>query len=99
MRTDYKNLPAGINVVVGIRPENIMIAAQPQPNGLAGEVRTILASGPETVLRVRCGGQTLSLLATQEISLSSGARINMVLPPDNLLVFDQESGRLMTDAP
>jgi multiple sugar transport system ATP-binding protein len=97
LSTTYKNLPAGLNVVAGIRPENIVIAEQLQPNALAGEVRTVLASGPETVLRVRCGGQTLSLLASQEISLSSGDRINMVLPPDRILVFEQDSGRLISE--
>jgi len=99
LRTGYTNLPGGMRVVAGIRPESVLIAAQPQPNGLEGEVRTILASGSETVLRVRSGGQTLSLLASQETSLSSGDRINLVLPPDSILVFDQQSGRLMTDAP
>ena len=98
LETSYKSLPSDMKVVAGIRPENIRIAAQPQPNGLEGEVRTVLAAGPETVLRVRCGGQTFNLLASQEISLSSGARINLVLPPDSILVFDQETGRLITDA-
>jgi ABC-type sugar transport system ATPase subunit len=88
-----------MRVVAGIRPESVLIAGQPKPNGLEGEVRTVLASGPETVLRVRSGGQTFSLLASQETGLASGDRINMVLPPDSILVFDQESGRLLTDAP
>jgi multiple sugar transport system ATP-binding protein len=98
LQTGYKNLPTDRKVVAGIRPENIRIAPQQQPNGLEGEVRTVLAAGPETVLRVRCGGQTFSLLASQETRLSTGDRINMVLPPDSILVFDRESGRLMTDA-
>ncbi len=99
LQTRYQNLPAGLKVVAGIRPESIVIADQRQPNILEGEVRTVLSSGSETVLRVRCGGQTLSLLASQETSLSSGARINMVLPADSILVFDQESGRLISDEP
>ena len=70
-----------------------------QPNVLEGEVRTVLSSGSETVLRVRCGEQTLSLLAAQEISLSSGDRINMVLPADSILVFDQATGRLISEEP
>ena len=99
LQTIYKNLPTDMKVVAGIRPENIRIDAQPQPNRLEGEVRTVLAAGPETVLRVRCGGHTFNLLASQEISLSSGARITLFLPPDSILVFDQETGRLITDAP
>jgi len=99
LRTTYKDLPTGMNVVAGIRPESIRIVEQKQPNSLEGEVRTVLPAGPETVLRVRCGGQTFSLLATQEISLSSGARIKMVLPPDGILVFEQESGRLISEEP
>ena len=99
LRTTYKNLPTGIKVVAGIRPESIIIAEQEQSNCLEGQVLTVLSSGPETVLRVRCGGQTFSLLAAQEISLSSGDRINLVLPPDSILVFDQGTGRLISDEP
>ena len=98
LRTAYQDLPTGLNVVAGIRPESIRIAAQKQPNSLEGKIHTVLPAGPETVLRVRCGGQTFSLLATQEINLSSGDRINMVLPSDSILVFDKESGRLISDA-
>jgi multiple sugar transport system ATP-binding protein len=99
LSTTYKNLPTGIKVVAGIRPESIIIAEQEQANYLEGQVLTVLSSGPETVLRVRCGGQTLSLLAAQEISLSSGDRINLVLPPDSIIVFDQGTGRLISDEP
>jgi len=95
LATAYPHLPDDRAVVAGIRPENIRLAAHDGPNTLAGEVRTILPSGPETVLRVRHGAQTFSLLATQEVDLAPGAAVFMVLPPENILVFEQASGRLL----
>jgi ABC-type sugar transport system ATPase subunit len=94
LKTAYRSLPADCDVVAGIRPENIRIADEKQTNTVSGEVRTILPSGSETVLRVRAGAHTFSVLAAQELELSPGARIDMVLPPENLLVFDQESRKL-----
>jgi multiple sugar transport system ATP-binding protein len=95
LQTAHRNLPDGKDVVVGIRPENILIAqAAPQGNTLEGEVRTILPASPETVLRVRHGAHVFNLLATQEVDLAPGDRIHMVLPPDHVLVFDRNDGRL-----
>ena len=94
LKTAYTGIQPGIDVVAAIRPENIAIVEEERVNTIEGEVRTILPSGPETVLRVSHGSFQFSLLVTQEVNLSPGAKIRMHLPPENILVFDKETGNI-----
>jgi multiple sugar transport system ATP-binding protein len=94
LKTGCTGLAPGIDVVAAIRPENITIAEAEGDNTIEGEVRTILPSGHETVLRVSHGSHRFSLLATQEVNLSPGEKIHMYFPPENILVFDKKTGSL-----
>ena len=96
LETAYRGIQPGTDVVAAIRPENIVIVGQQRVNTIEGEIRTILPSGPETVLRVRHGSHTFSLLVTQEINLVPGEHIHMYLPPENILVFDKKTGNLFS---
>jgi multiple sugar transport system ATP-binding protein len=94
LKTAYKDLPPGRAVVAAIRPEHIAVAAAGGDNTIAGEVRTVLPSGPETVLRVRRRAHTFSLLTARPVDLAPGAAVRLYLPPEHILVFDEESGEL-----
>ena len=94
LKTACRGVEEGIDVVAAIRPEKIAIVEEKRMNTLDGDVRTILPSGPETVLRVRHGSSLFNLLATQEVDLLPGAKIQMYLPPEHILVFDKQSGNL-----
>ena len=95
LKTGNRGLPTGLPVMAAIRPENISIKEGNPVNSVKGEVRTILPAGPETVLRVRCGTQVFNLLSTRELDLCPGATIHMHLPPENILLFDKNSGNLL----
>jgi multiple sugar transport system ATP-binding protein len=94
LQTAYTDLKADLAVVAAIRPESIEIVQAPGANTITGEVRTILPSGPETVLRVSHAQTILRLLVTQELSLSEGRTICMYLPPQSILLFDKPTGSL-----
>ncbi len=94
LKTAYTDLAPGRQVVAAIRPEHIVISATGGVNTISGEVRTVLPSGPETVLRVGRGAHTFSLLTAQPVDLPPGATVRLLLPPEHLLVFDRESGVL-----
>lgn len=94
LKTACRGVRSGIEVVAAIRPEDIAIGMEERVNTIEGEVRTVLPSGPETVLRVCHGSSLFSLLATKEIDLAPGSKIRMHLPPENILVFDKKTGIL-----
>jgi multiple sugar transport system ATP-binding protein len=94
LNTAYRGAQTGVDVVAAIRPENIAIVEEQRVNTIEGEVRTVLPSGPETVLRVRHGAYLFSLLAKKEVNLSPGSKIRMYLPPENILIFDKKTGNL-----
>ncbi|MBN2283856.1 MAG: ABC transporter ATP-binding protein [Deltaproteobacteria bacterium] len=96
LKTTYRDIPPGTPLVAAIRPENISIVAQEGINTVQGDVRTILPSGPEAVLRVRHDTFVFSLLVTQEVNLSPGQSVHLYLPPDNILIFDKGTGKLLS---
>ncbi len=95
LTTAYKDIEADREVVAAIRPENISIVQGEFDNTLSGEVRTLLPSGPETVLRVRRGKQVFSLLVTQDVNFSQGQKVLIRLPAENILLFDKKTGNLL----
>jgi len=95
LKTSCSGVPAGRSVVAAIRPENISIVPSEGVNTLEGEVRTILPSGPETILRVRCERYVFSLLLMQQVTLSPGQKVHLSLPPEKILVFDKETENLL----
>jgi len=96
LTTTCRHIPADLPVVAAIRPENISIVPEEGINTVPGEVRTILPSGPETVLRVRYERYVFSLLVMQEVTLSPGQTVHLYLPPESILVFDKKTGHLLS---
>jgi len=92
--TSYKNIKNGSEVIAAIRPENISIVIKPGINTIEGKIQTILPSGPETILQVKCNGILFSLLMTQEVEAEVGKKIFIYLPPEYILIFDKNSGNL-----
>jgi len=93
--TAYKNLPERKEVVAAIRPENIMRVPAPRMNTLEAEVHTILPAGPETILQVKYGEIIFNILMTQETEAEVGEQIYIHFPPEHILIFDQDSRKLL----
>jgi len=92
--TAYRAIAPGREIIAAIRPENIAIVPAAGFNTIVGTVKTVLPSGSETVLRVGHGSRVFSVLVTQEVDLAPGREIHLHLPPEHILLFDRDSGRL-----
>lgn len=92
--TTYSDIPPDRGIVAAIRPENIVIVPEPGLNTIPGTVKTVLPSGSETVLRVHHLNLVFSILVTREVNLIPGQKIHMYLPPEHILVFAKDSGKL-----
>ncbi len=96
-------LRAGQGVNLGIRPEYLTIAAEPQPETLQVQVSSIETLGRETLLKAQIAGTTTSidLLVAANTALqldrlpthTIGERLAITLDPNWLFIFDPSTGR------
>ena len=85
---------AGKDVVFGVRPEHIRLAAE---GGTAAEVVTIEPTGSETHLTVRLGAQELVCVMSDRLDISVGQTIQLTLTTDRAHFFDQDTGQRLED--
>jgi len=80
---------AGREVVVGIRPEHLEIAA----DGFEAEVVVIEPTGSETQLFARVGGQEIAAVFRERHAFAPGQRIRLRPRADCVHLFDSSSGQ------
>jgi multiple sugar transport system ATP-binding protein len=83
-----RNLDGG-DVIVGIRPEHLEIAAE----GLEAEVVVVEPTGSETQLFARVGGQEIAAVFRERHDFAPGQRIRLRPRADCLHLFDPSSGQ------
>jgi len=104
--TDYPEIREGANVIVGVRPENIVIDMDDTGdnraftdripgNTLVTEVKTVLPAGPETILQVKFHGNIINILVTREVDYNMGEKISIYIPPEQILVFSIDTGKII----
>jgi multiple sugar transport system ATP-binding protein len=84
----------GDSVVIGLRPEELRPCA-PSADGLPafqGQVELIEPLGSETHIALRVGDQTLTCRFPPRSGLEVGATITVQFDPQQMKVFDTESG-------
>jgi multiple sugar transport system ATP-binding protein len=82
-------LETGREVVLGIRPEHLEVAA----DGLDAEVVVIEPTGSETQLVARVGGQEITAVFRERHAFAPGQRIRLRPQADRVLIFDSSSGQ------
>ncbi len=82
-------LETGREVVLGIRPEHLEVAAE----GLEAEVVVIEPTGSETQLFARVGGQEITAVFRERHPFAPGQRIRLRPQADRVLIFDSSSGQ------
>ena len=81
------SLKAGQEILIGIRPENLLPAA----DGLAGEITVIEPTGSETHVVVRSDGQDFVSVLRERPEYQPGQSIKLSAAAEDLHVFDAES--------
>ena len=84
-----RNLPSGREVVLGIRPEHLELAAE----GFEAEVVVIEPTGSETQLYARVDGQEIAAVFRERHAFSPGTRIRLRPRAECIHLFDPSSGQ------
>lgn len=84
--------PSGTGKVsMGVRPEHLILADE----GLAMEVKVVEPTGAETMVFLRFQGQDVTAAFRERHDFKAGQTIHLKPDPDNLHVFDAQTGQRM----
>jgi multiple sugar transport system ATP-binding protein len=88
-------IPADGRVIVGIRPERILLGAPAQ--GLPSQIDLLEPTGLGTILHLRIAGQRLKVFTTERVTAGVGERVGISVNAADVLLFDPGTGlRLAT---
>ena len=75
---------------MGIRPENFVVA--PDGKGLSLAIEVVEQTGPETHVYGRIAGEAVRAVFRERIHLAPGERVPVTARPEQIHLFDKESG-------
>ncbi|MFV0358439.1 ABC transporter ATP-binding protein [Tropicimonas sp.] len=76
----------GSTVVLGIRPEDLVPAAD---GPIAGEVVLVEPTGSETVIAVTVGGEPATVVTHERFGAATGTALQLAARPDRIHLFDE----------
>lgn len=82
-------------VILGIRPENIVIAKESERNSLEATVVHIELTGKESNVHLEVGKSPLIAIRTSTQDLKAGDKVWLSFDEEKIHVFDQESGEAL----
>ncbi len=85
----------GGEVVVGIRPEHIEVAASAVPGAVPAEVVVLEPAGPNQLLTVRVGRQPLKVTVASDLVLQPGQRVWLKMNSARIRLMDVVTGRAL----
>jgi multiple sugar transport system ATP-binding protein len=93
-------IPVGTNnatgkVVVGIRPEDIVISPQPVPGGVEFSAYSVLPSGADSTIIARLGDIELTIKVMGISKIKMDQKIWLTFDPQTMNLYDKESGNLI----
>ncbi len=88
---DQDQLPAGIEVWVGVRPEHLHLSDADQAQ-IHGEVFGVELQGADAILNVDVSGTTFRVLVPAGARVPSGERVGLTVASGHLHVFDRTTG-------
>jgi multiple sugar transport system ATP-binding protein len=83
-------------VVLGIRPEDIIVNVTPGPGAIVARVYMSEPLGRENLLTLQIGGAMLRALAPPEIQVGLDQTVGLTFPENRVHLFDKASERSLT---
>jgi multiple sugar transport system ATP-binding protein len=85
-------LPAAGNVVLGIRPEHLMMGGTAAAGTLKGSADVVEYLGNEELIHVNAAGQDIVAVIGSEHRVRPGDALNLQVPLEKVHLFDPETG-------
>lgn len=83
-------------VVVGIRPEDILISSQPVPGGVEFSAYSVLPSGADSTIVARLGEVELTIRVMGISKIGMDEKIWLTFDPATINLYNKETGNLIT---
>ncbi|UCB44726.1 MAG: ABC transporter ATP-binding protein, partial [Spirochaetota bacterium] len=82
-------------ISLGIRPEDIDVVKDSEPDSIAGEVMLVEPIGSDTLINVEIEEQVSCKVRMSASSLvREGDRVKLKIPPDKIHLFDKDGTRI-----
>jgi multiple sugar transport system ATP-binding protein len=92
--------PTDAEVTVGIRPEYLSLTSGDATGpALRGTVVVAENLGTQSLVTVDCDGTLVGVTVPEEDEPAPGAAVTLTAPPSRVLLYDRESGELLTRQP
>ncbi len=96
IRADLGWAPGVQDAVIGARPEDVSLLADPSTPGDACEVTAVLPNGPETIVQVTRGETTVIARVGHDAQFTVGQKLKLTFKPESLNVYDATTGALVS---
>ena len=81
-------VPGPDRVVVGARPEDIVLSEEPIEQGEEYEIGAVLPNGPETMIQLQRGKTSVIARVGHDTPLRAGQRVNLTFRTGSINVYD-----------
>jgi ABC-type sugar transport system ATPase subunit len=82
-------------VIVGARPEDLTVSADPGVQGKAYRVTSVLPSGPETIVQLVCGETAVIVRVAHDAAIQTDQTVRVAYDAPALNVYDAATGDLI----
>ncbi len=85
-------IPRGAGVLLGIRPEHIVLEHEHRPDALPGRVLVVEPTGPHQLLTVHAAGGPLKVIAPPDARVAPAEQVWLGFNPARIRLFDPGTG-------
>jgi multiple sugar transport system ATP-binding protein len=82
-------------VVAAIRPEDISISLDPNPQGVEFKAYSVLPAGSEVVVTANCGANSLVIRETRDIDIEMDRPVWLTFETKKINLYDKKTGDLI----
>ena len=82
-------------VVAAMRPEDIRIALEPDPNGVEFKVYSVLPAGSEVIVNAYRGATSVVIRETRDINIEMDSAIWLTFDTKKINLYDKQTGNLI----